>query len=121
MNGQLVPPAGSPPHISTAQLPAERTGEPPEYAGYEGRLAGTPSRNLDPPIYATDFRRGALTALRIPGTVRRVVPLGGVTRVDVGTAAGILACLAPGADGLAPGCSAAVTVAEQHLRRLTSG
>src|SRR5439155_17408348 len=26
-----VPPAGSPPHISTAQLPAGRTGEPPEY------------------------------------------------------------------------------------------
>jgi NADH-quinone oxidoreductase subunit L len=56
----LVSPAGSPPHISTAQLPAGRTGEPPEYAGYEGRLAGTPSGNLDPPIYATDFRRGTL-------------------------------------------------------------
>ena len=27
----LVSPAGSPPHISTAQLPAGRTGEPPEY------------------------------------------------------------------------------------------
>jgi dihydrofolate reductase len=27
---------------------------------YEGRLAGTPSGNLDPPIYATDARRGTL-------------------------------------------------------------
>jgi hypothetical protein len=53
--------------------------------------------------------------------VRRVVPLGGATRVDVDTAAGTLACLAPGADGLAPGRCAAVTVADQHLRRLTSG
>jgi hypothetical protein len=55
-----VPPAGSPPHISTAQLPPERTAESPEYVQYEGRLAGTLSGNLDPPIYATDFRRGTL-------------------------------------------------------------
>ena len=52
--------AGGPPHISTAQLPAERTGEPPEYVQYEGRLAGAPSGNLDPPIYAPDSRRGTL-------------------------------------------------------------
>jgi hypothetical protein len=55
-----VSPAGSPPRISTAQLPAERTGEPPEYVQYEGRLAATLSRNLDPPIYAPDSRRGTL-------------------------------------------------------------
>jgi MFS transporter, DHA1 family, inner membrane transport protein len=57
-----APPAGSPPHISTAQLPAGRTGEPPEYVQYEGRLAGTPSGNLDPPIYAPDFRRRTLVS-----------------------------------------------------------
>ncbi|QYN36671.1 FAD-dependent oxidoreductase [Pseudonocardia sp. DSM 110487] len=57
----LVPPAGSPPHTSTAQLPAGRTDEPPEYVQYEGRLAGAPSRNLDPPIYAADSRRGTLS------------------------------------------------------------
>jgi ABC-type sulfate/molybdate transport systems ATPase subunit len=56
--------------------------------------------------------------LRIPGTVRRVVPLGGATRVDVDTAAGTLACLAPGADDVAPGRTAVVTIAERHLRRL---
>jgi hypothetical protein len=31
-----------------------------------------------------------------PGTVRRVVPLGGLTRVDVDTAGGPLSCLVPG-------------------------
>jgi tungstate transport system ATP-binding protein len=61
---------------------------------------------------------GQPTGLRIPGTVRRVVPLGVVTRVDVDTAAGTLACLAPGADALSPGCNAVVSVAEQHLRRV---
>jgi DNA-binding transcriptional LysR family regulator len=70
-----VSPAGSPPHISTAQQPGGRTGEPPEYVQYEGRLAGTPSGNLDPPIYAPDSRRGAL-AWRPLGTdpVRIVLP-----------------------------------------------
>ncbi len=71
----LVPPAGSPPHISTAQQPGGRTGEPPEYVQYEGRLAGTPSGNLDPPIYAPDFRRGTLSLFQpgswdIPSRVR---------------------------------------------------
>jgi hypothetical protein len=40
----LVPPAGSPPHISTAQLPAERTGEPAEYVRYE---AGPPAHSAE--------------------------------------------------------------------------
>jgi hypothetical protein len=57
----LVPPTESPPHISTAQLPAGRTGEPAEYVQYEARSAGAPSGNLDPPIYAPDFRWGALS------------------------------------------------------------
>jgi ABC-type sulfate/molybdate transport systems ATPase subunit len=62
---------------------------------------------------------GQAAGLRIPGIVRRVVPLGGAIRVDVDTAAGTLACLAPGADGLAAGGCTVVTVAEPHLRRLT--
>ena len=36
----LVSRTGSPPHNSTAQLPAGRTGEPSEYARYE---AGSPA------------------------------------------------------------------------------
>ncbi|MHA6619103.1 ABC transporter ATP-binding protein [Pseudonocardia sp. DLS-67] len=65
-----------------------------------------------------DCSVGEAAGLRVPGTVRRVVPLGGVTRVDVDTAAGTLVCLAPGEDGLVPGDCAVVTVAEQHLRPL---
>jgi ABC-type sulfate/molybdate transport systems ATPase subunit len=61
---------------------------------------------------------GQLDGLRIPGIVRRVVPLGGAIRVDVDSAAGTLACLAPSPDDLAPGHRAVVTVAEQHLRPL---
>jgi hypothetical protein len=62
-----APPAGSPPHASSAQLPADRTGEPPEYVQYEGRLAGTLSRNLDPPMHAPDFRRGTLNIADVTG------------------------------------------------------
>ncbi|WP_370645391.1 SDR family NAD(P)-dependent oxidoreductase [Pseudonocardia sp. DSM 110487] len=58
----LVSRTGSPPHNSTAQLPAGRTGEPAEYTRYEARSAGTPSGNLDPPIYAPDFRFGTLAS-----------------------------------------------------------
>jgi tungstate transport system ATP-binding protein len=61
---------------------------------------------------------GEPAGLRVPGTVRRAVPLGGAIRVDVDTAAGTLACLAPGADGLVPGGRAVVTIAESHLRPL---
>ncbi|OZM80291.1 ABC transporter ATP-binding protein [Pseudonocardia sp. MH-G8] len=60
--------------------------------------------------------RGGCVELRIPGIVRRVVPLGGPTRVDVDTAAGTLACLAPGDGDLAPGVAAAVVVEESQLR-----
>ena len=61
---------------------------------------------------------GEATGLRIPGTVRRIVPLGGATRVDVDTAAGTLACQVPGVDGLTPGCAVTVAVAEAGLRTL---
>jgi tungstate transport system ATP-binding protein len=54
--------------------------------------------------------------VRIAGIVRRVVPLGGITRVDVDTAAGTLACLAPGSEG-SPGRAVVVSVAEADLRQ----
>jgi ABC-type sulfate/molybdate transport systems ATPase subunit len=62
--------------------------------------------------------RDGCAGLRVPGTVRRVVRLGGPTRVDVDTAAGTLACLAPGADDLAPGQCVTVTAPDEHLRRI---
>ncbi len=50
--------------------------------------------------------------IAVPGVVRRTVPLGGVTRVDVDTAAGPLTCLRPGAAELAPGRAVVVAVAD---------
>ncbi|TQM13736.1 ABC transporter ATP-binding protein [Pseudonocardia kunmingensis] len=58
--------------------------------------------------------------VRVPGTVRRVVRLGGPTRVDVDTAAGTLACLAPGDGDLTAGAAAAVVVEESQLRTIHS-
>jgi ATP-binding cassette subfamily B protein len=89
----LVSPAGSPPHISTAQLPAERTGEPPEYVQYEERLAGTLSRNLDSPIYATESRRGTLA---VPDDVRER----STHHVETGDSAQLWP--EPGTDGTVP-------------------
>ncbi|WP_417715114.1 TOBE domain-containing protein [Pseudonocardia alaniniphila] len=59
-------------------------------------------------------------ALAVRGTVRRIVPLGGGTRVDVDTAAGTLACLGPGGDGFAPGRAVVVTVPEADVRALAA-
>jgi ABC-type sulfate/molybdate transport systems ATPase subunit len=61
---------------------------------------------------------GQSAGLQFPGTVRRVVPLGGATRVDVDTAAGTIACQAPGDgdDGLEPGRAVTIAVAEADLR-----
>jgi ABC-type sulfate/molybdate transport systems ATPase subunit len=59
---------------------------------------------------------GDTGGLRISGTVRRIVPLGAATRVDVDTAAGTLACRAPVADGLEPGRPVTVAVADSDLR-----
>jgi tungstate transport system ATP-binding protein len=61
---------------------------------------------------------GESPGLRIEGAVRRIVPLGGATRVDVDTAAGTLTCRAPEADGLEPGRTVAVAVAEADLRTI---
>jgi phthiocerol/phenolphthiocerol synthesis type-I polyketide synthase C len=71
--GALVPPTGSPPHVSTAQQPGGRTGEPAEYVQYEARSAGAPSGNLDPPIHAPDSRWRALAVTQdVEHTVRRL-------------------------------------------------
>jgi ABC-type sulfate/molybdate transport systems ATPase subunit len=61
---------------------------------------------------------GEGTGLRVPGTVRRVIPLGGTTRVDVDTAAGTLTCVAADTAGLEPGRAATVAVAEADLRTI---
>jgi ABC-type sulfate/molybdate transport systems ATPase subunit len=81
---------------------------PPALTGRDGLSAARPED------CSVADRRPA--RLRIPGTVRRVVPLGGAVRVDVQTVGGTLACLGPPADGIAPGRPATVAIAESALR-----
>jgi uncharacterized membrane protein YbhN (UPF0104 family) len=68
-----APPTGSPARISTAQLPAGRTGEPAEYAGYE---AGPPARPAETWIRRythRHFRWGALAQVARPLAVAVIV------------------------------------------------
>jgi ABC-type sulfate/molybdate transport systems ATPase subunit len=72
-------------------------------------LTGRPELSVARPEHCS---LGDASGPRITGTVRRIVPLGGATRVDVDTAAGTIACRAPDADGLEPGRRVTVSVAE---------
>jgi ABC-type sulfate/molybdate transport systems ATPase subunit len=87
---------------------------PPAVTGRPGLLAARPEACR----VSAEQPGGDVLAVR--GTVRRIVPLGGGTRVDVDTAAGTLACLGPGGDGLAPGRDVVVTVAEADVRALAA-
>jgi ABC-type sulfate/molybdate transport systems ATPase subunit len=55
----------------------------------------------------------------VGGTVRRIVPLGGGTRVDVDTAAGTVACTGPVPADLRPGRGVVVAVAEADVRAIS--
>jgi ABC-type sulfate/molybdate transport systems ATPase subunit len=85
---------------------------PPAVTGRLALLAARPEACR----VSTEHRDG--DGLAVMGTVRRVVPLGGGTRVDVDTPAGTLACLGPGGEGLEPGRAVVVTVAEADVRVL---
>jgi ABC-type sulfate/molybdate transport systems ATPase subunit len=54
----------------------------------------------------------------VPGTVRRIVPLGGGTRVDVDTAAGTVACTGAVPAGIGPGRAVVVAVREADVRAI---
>jgi hypothetical protein len=58
----------------------------------------------------------AATEVVVPGTLRRVVPLGGTTRVDVDTAAGPVAVLTTTEVTTAPGEPLCVTVDTSDTR-----
>lgn len=55
--------------------------------------------------------------IRLSGTVRRVVPLGGGTRVDVDVGGGTLACTAPVVNGLSAGSAVALEVTQSRVVR----
>jgi len=57
-----------------------------------------------------------VTGVVVPGTLRRVVPLGGTTRVDVDTAAGPVAVLTTSEVTLTPGDPVRVTVDARNAR-----
>ena len=89
----------SPADLECATLLGYTNHLPPELTGHDVLLVARPERcRLLPPggtLTATDpaTTRRISPAVVVSGTVRRVVPLGGTTRVDIDTAAGSIAAL----------------------------
>ena len=139
----------SPADLECARLLGYTTHLPPELTGHDVLLVARPERcRLLPPAGApsatgaaaprqtvTDpaTTRPPLTscgaaaprqirpAVVVAGTLRRVVPLGGTTRVDVDTAAGPIAVLTTAEVTAAPGDPLCVTVDARNTRECTPG
>ena len=102
----------SPADVECAQLLGYTTQLPPELTGHDVLLVARPERcRLLPPGEAP-----ARSAVVVSGTLRRVVPLGGTTRVDVDTAAGPIAVLTTTEVTTAPGDPLWVTVDARYTR-----
>jgi hypothetical protein len=88
----------------------------PEITGASDLLVARPERCqlLDPDATTPP------DAVAVTGTVRRTVPLGGTTRVDVDTAAEPVAVLTTAEVTAAPGQSVQVAVDLEHVRRVSS-
>jgi ABC-type sulfate/molybdate transport systems ATPase subunit len=125
----------SPADPECARLLGYTTHLPPELTGHDVLLVARPERCrllavTDPattrpprtPCGAAAPRRikwgtdPAATEVVVPGTLRRVVPLGGTTRVDVDTAAGPVAVLTTTEVTSAPGQPVCVTVDTSDTR-----
>ncbi|MQA14264.1 MAG: ATP-binding cassette domain-containing protein [Pseudonocardiaceae bacterium] len=87
---------------------------PPELTGLRGTVVARPEHCT--PVPPGDSPPPDTFVTR--GRVDRTVPLGGVTRIDVSTDAGSLACLVTGEapDGITPGATVAVAVAAERSR-----
>jgi len=102
----------APTDLECAHLLGYTTRFPPELTGRAGLLVARPERcRLLSPGEAP-----ARDAVVVPGTLRRVVPLGGTTRVDVDTAAGPVAVLTTAEVTAAPGDPLCVTVDARDTR-----
>jgi len=102
----------APTDLECAHLLGYTTGFPPELTGRAGLLVARPERcRLLSPGEAP-----ARDAVVVPGTLRRVVPLGGTTRVDVDTGAGPVAVLTTAEVTAAPGDPLCVTVDARDTR-----
>jgi ABC-type sulfate/molybdate transport systems ATPase subunit len=125
----------APADLECANLLGYTTHLPPELTGHDVLLVARPERCrllavTDPattrpprtPCGADAPRRikwgadPAVTEVVVPGTLRRVVPLGGTTRVDVDTAAGPVAVLTTSEVTAAPGEPLCVTVDASDTR-----
>jgi ABC-type sulfate/molybdate transport systems ATPase subunit len=102
----------APADLDCAHLLGYTTRLPPELTGRDVLLVARPERcRLLPPGEAP-----ARSAVVVSGTLRRVVPLGGTTRVDVDTAAGPIAVLTTTEVTAAPGDPLCVAVDGRNTR-----
>ena len=93
-----------------------RLHHPPAARAHRPRRAPRrPTRTLPAPRRPGPRRRVTAGSV-VPGTLRRVVPLGGTTRVDVDTAAGPVAVLTTAEVTVAPGDPLCVTVDARNTR-----
>ncbi len=86
-------------------------------------LTGRPGEHVARPEHCVAHRSAAPpAALIVPGVVRRRIPLGPLTRIDVHVSTGLLTCLHPTGDagGDAPGDGEAVLVEIRQSRELPS-
>ena len=112
----------SPADLECARLLGYTTHFPPELTGHDVLLVARPERcRLLPRGVRRRDRSGRppapdRPAVVVSGTLRRVVPLGGTTRVDVDTAAGPIAVLTTTEVTTAPGDHVCVTVDARDTR-----
>ena len=102
----------APADLECAQLLGYTTRLPPELTGRDVLLVARPERCR----LLSPGEVPACEAVVVPGTLRRVVPLGGTTRVDVDTAAGPVAVLTTAEVTAAPGDQLCVTVDVRDTR-----
>jgi ABC-type sulfate/molybdate transport systems ATPase subunit len=113
----------SPADPECARLLGYTTHLPVELTGHDVLLVARPERcrllAVTDPATTRRIKWGAdpaATEVVVPGTLRRVVPLGGTTRVDVDTAAGPVAVLTTTEVTSAPGEPVCVTVDTSDTR-----
>ena len=102
----------SPADLECARLLGYTTHLPPELTGHDVLLVARPERCRLVVPGGAPARHGVVVA----GTLRRVVPLGGTTRVDVDTAAGPIAVLTTIEVTAAPGDPLCVAVDAGNAR-----
>ena len=116
----------SPADLECARLLGYTTQLPPELTGHGVLLVARPERcRLLPPGDAPTVSdpaapRPISPAVVVPGTLRRIVPLGVTTRVDVDTAAGPVAVLTTTEVTAAPGDALCVAVDARNTRECPS-